>query len=216
MDRHRAGWFFRLPVPSRLRLRFSFLRYSPEENLNRLLLDAQKQLADARRLTAAAVAREKHLLQELDDRQRRATRHESDAMEALRRNDEEAARRETRHWSREREYARSLEDDLAQRRDAVEALRHDLRRLQERIADAERRKALMLPRLRDPDTRKLVARTLRDLSGVPAPEVFGLLEELTRPVPGRNPEAEVRALTDPTEEEMLEDLRARIAGEKRT
>lgn len=209
----RPGRFFFPPVSAFSAFRLlRFFRPSPEEQLNTLFLDAQRQLADTRRFTAAAVAQEKRLLTDLDDQKSRIARHESAAMEALRRGDEEAARREAHHWSREQDYARVLDSDILSRREAVAALRSDLARLQDRVAEAERKKALILRRMQDPVMRELVGRTLRELRGVAASEVFGLLEELTRPVPDRDPDGEVRALTDPTEQELLEDLRTRLRG----
>lgn len=182
-------------------------RHNPEEYLNRLLLDAQKQLADARRVTAGAVAEEKHLLLRLEDQQRLVSRYEENARHALTGGDEETARGEMHHWSRERDYVRALEQELARRRASVEELRVGLHTLQGRIEDAQRRKTVIFARLRDPLQREQLHRTIREFSSNSSLDLFVLLEEQTRPLPDRDPEREVQALTDLTAEEMLEELR---------
>ena len=67
----------------------------------------------------------------------------------------------------------------------------------------------------DPREVDAVVAVLRDLGPVSSPEAFNLIEDLSRPVPERDPIGETAALTDPTEEEMLEDLRKRLKGDTR-
>lgn len=206
------GWLFRVWSASPL----STHTRRPEEYLNTLFLQVQKQLAEARQVTAAAVAREKRCLAELDAQRAKCRTREDSALQALQEGDEARARRETHHWRRERDYQRALEGELRRHRESAETLRKSLHDLAQRTAEAERSKAVVAERLRHGASRERVVAVLRDLGPVSSPEAFNLIEDLSRPVPERDPIGETAALTDPTEAEMLEDLRKRVGDTSRS
>ncbi len=187
-----------------------FRRSNPGEQLNRIYLDMQRQLADARRVTAVAVAAEKRLLQSLQTQEQRVQECEERAYQALQRGDEDLARRETDRWSSEEEYHRVLARELARRREAQADLQSTLQQLQQRTEEAQRKKTILLERLREPDARKQIHEFLDQVGDVSSLDAFAILEDLTRPIPERDPVAEVDALTAPTATEKLEELKRRL------
>lgn len=185
-------------------------RETPEAYLNRRYLEIQKQLVDARRSAAVAVAREKHVSQRLEEQKKRLAACDERAIDALRTGDEERAREEMNRKSRETEYVRDLERECARNHVVVEELRRNLRRLQDRGETAQQKKKTLMDRLRDDTLRDSIRRLIDEVGDTSPLEVFDFLEELSRPIPERDPDMEIAAMTDPTGAELLEDLKRRV------
>lgn len=170
----------------------------------------QKQLGDARRVVAVAVAEQKHLEQRITEQRSRLEAGIHEAEEALRAGREDHARLALERHRAGGEHLRVLETELTRHETTVEEFRERLRAIQSDIQRAGRKRELILPRLRDREIRSRVRKLINDLGEGSARDLFDLLEELSREVPDRDPAAEIAALTDPTAEEMLEDLKKKL------
>jgi phage shock protein A len=170
----------------------------------------QKQQADARRVVAVAVAEQKHLEQQIAKQRSRLDASLEDAENALRAGREDRARQALERHQSERDHLRVLEEEHSRHGAIVEELRERLRTIQSDIQRAQQKRELILPRLRDREIRVRVRNLIGELGDGAARDVFDLLEELSREVPERDSAAEVAALTEPTADEMLEDLKLRL------
>ena len=149
----------------------------PEKILNQLILDMREQLIEAKKQVAVAIADEKRLKKQLDNELNLAREWEKKAMMAVRagRDDlaKEALMRKTEHDSLAQEFQGQWEAQKA----AADQLRDALRRLNNKIEEAKRKKNLLIARQKRAQAQKKIQETMAGLSDTSAFDTFKKMEE---------------------------------------
>lgn len=148
----------------------------PEKMLEQLVLDMQRQFAEARQQVAIAMADEQRLKKQFENEVRLAGEWEAKARKALAAGDESLARdilvRKAEHDRMAAEYQAQLE----QQRAAVEQLRAALQQLNNKIEEAKRKKNLLIARAKRAEAQKTIHETMSGLSDNSAFEAFARME----------------------------------------
>jgi phage shock protein A len=148
----------------------------PQKMLEQLVLDMQKQFADARQQVAVAMADEQRLKKQHENEARIAAEWEGKARKALAAGDEALARdvlaRKAEHDRMAAEYKVQL-DAQAQ---AVEQLRSALQQLNTKIEEAKRKKNLLVARAKRAEAQKTIHDTMSGVADNSAFEAFARME----------------------------------------
>jgi phage shock protein A len=149
----------------------------PEKMLEQLVKEMDKQLLEAKKQVAVAIADEKRLARQWEKEVREAKEWERKAMVAVRAGDDalakEALARKRQHQDLADQYKQQWE---AQRR-AVEQLKQALVQLSGKIEEAKRKKALLIARKKRAEAQKAINETLAGLSESSALGDFQRMEE---------------------------------------
>lgn len=198
----------------------------PEKMLNQLILDMNKQLADAKRSVATAIAEEKRLLRQVETLENQAAEWERRAMVAVRAGQDDLAREALSRKKRDDEYAAQLRQQYERQHDAVEGLKESLRELQDRIQEAQRRKSVLVARAKRAETEKRIREVI---SGLGDTSAFDAFDEMAQRVDQLESETEamaelegpggsdtsleqrIAALEGTSADAMLDDLKQRMA-----
>jgi phage shock protein A len=131
-----------------------------EAMLDLAIRDMDAGLARARRATAAAIAGERLLRREADRHRALAVQWRDRAREALAVGDEAQARQALEPWQEHDVLASRLDAEHAEADQASAAARHVLRSLESRLAEARRRRQMLVVRYRTAEVRIEVQRRL--------------------------------------------------------
>jgi len=144
----------------------------PQKMLNQLVLDMQNQLVEAKKQVAVAIADEKRLKKQWDEQIELSNEWERKAMLAVRAGDDglakEALARKSEHDSQQAEFGKQWD---AQKK-AVEALKEQLRTLNDKIEEAKRKKNILVARQKRAEAQKAIQDTMRGLSDNNAFDAF--------------------------------------------
>ena len=199
----------------------------PEKMLNQLILDMNKQLTEAKRNVATAISEEKRLHRQVEEQRSKGAEWERRAMTALRAGKEDLAREALTRKRREDDYAEQLSAQYEKQHEAVERLKSSLRELQDRIEEAQRKKNLLVARAKRAEAQKKIQEIINGLGDTSAFDAFDemsrrveeletetdALEEVGSATADRSLEERIDALEKPDDDEMLDDLRNKIALE---
>ena len=149
----------------------------PEKMLDLALSDMRSQYAKAREQVAGAIAQEKRLKRELQERQDNATEWEQKAMKALQAGDEELARIALgKQRDAEAEY-QELATQHKKARSGVDAVKNALNNLDKKIEEGQRKKKILIARKKRADAQLTINETLSQLSTDDHGTAFGRMED---------------------------------------
>ena len=198
---------------------------NPEKTLNQLVSDMNKQLLAAKRNVATAIAEEKQLERQLEKQRTEISEWDRRAMVALKAGKEDLAREALTRKKREQQYVGQLEEQYAKQHEGVEALKHSLRDLSDRIEEAQRKKNLLVARAKRAEAQKNIQELISGLGDTSAFAAFDemaqrveqieteneVMHEIGQATADRSLEARIDELEGESTDEMLEDLRHRAA-----
>ena len=199
----------------------------PEKALNQIVSDMSKQLVDAKRSVATAIAEEKRLERQVKAQDESAAEWERRAIVALQAGKEDLAREALLRKQREQNHADALRKQFEQQHQAVQSLKDTLRTLQDRIEEAQRKKSLLVARAKRAEAQKRIQEVLGGLSDTSALDAFDemaarveqleaqteALGELQIDSTDKSLEDQIAALEQPDGDKLLNDLRERLTLE---
>lgn len=202
----------------------------PEKMLNQMLIEMREQLAQAKRQVAVAIADEKRLRRQLDERIAEAQKWEQRAMAALQHGQEELARQALMRRNQAQQEADQFQQQWEAQNQAVDALKQALRQLNDKIEEAKRKKTLLVARQKRAEAQRQIQETLRGIGDSSAFETFQRMEErvlqmeaeaeaavdLTQELAGADLEQQFAALEGSDVDADLQELRARMGLEAAT
>jgi phage shock protein A len=200
---------------------------NPEKMLNQLIVEMNEQLVESKKTVAAAIADEKKLERQVASNRELSDEWERKAMLAVRAGKDDLAKeallRKQEYDNTIRQYQSQWEAQHA----SVEQLKASLRQLQQKIEEAQRKKNLLIARVKRAEAQKRMQQTVSSLADTSAFEVFDrmaekveqieaeldAMKELEPPISGDRLEQQFRALegAESSADKMLEDLKARMA-----
>jgi len=197
----------------------------PEKVLNEILLDMNKQLVEAKRNVATAIAEEKRLERQVFAQEEKAQEWERRAVVALKAGKEDLAREALVRKKREDDYARQFRAQYEKQHEAVEGLKTALRGLQDKMEDAQRQKNLLVARAKRAEAQKRIQEVISGLDDTSAFQAFDdmaarvenleaeseAIAELDVVSTDKSLEEEIAALEEDSTDAMLEDLRRKVA-----
>lgn len=132
----------------------------PEKTLNQAIDDMQKQMAEARKRVAAAIADEKRLSRKLEDETKKTEEWEKKAMAAVRASRDDLAVEALAKKKQHEAITLQFKAQLDEQRVAVEQLKEALDGLSRKIDEAKRQRTLMVARVQRAEAQKAIAETL--------------------------------------------------------
>ena len=149
----------------------------PEKMLTQIIVEMNKQLIEAKKQVAVAIADEKRLKKQSDNEAGVAAEWERKAMMAVRAGDEELAKealmRKKEHDSVAVQYA----DQWQKQKTATDQLKLALRALNSKIEEAKRKKNVLIACARRAEAMKSIQETMSGLSDTSAFDTFDRMAE---------------------------------------
>lgn len=149
----------------------------PEKILEQLILDMQRQLVEARKQVAVAIADEKRLAKQVDGERALAKDWEAKAMQAVQANRDDLAKQALARHKQHAGLAGELAAQWEKQKAATEQLKLTLQRLNNKIEEAKRKKGLLIARSRRADAQRQIQATMSGLSESSAFDTFKRMEE---------------------------------------
>ncbi|MDI7268252.1 MAG: PspA/IM30 family protein [Myxococcota bacterium] len=149
----------------------------PEKMLEQVMLDMNKQLVEAKRQVAVAIADEKRLAKQWEDEIRSAKEWERKAMVAVRAGDDALAKEALARKRRHADLGEQFKQQWDGQRRAVEQLKLALTQLASKIEEAKRKKSLLIARKKRAQAQKAINETLTGMSEAGGFETFKRMEE---------------------------------------
>ena len=200
---------------------------NPEKMLNQLIVEMNEQLIESKKSVAASIADEKRLERQVLSNREQSEEWDRKAMLAVKAGRDDLAREAL---LRKQEYDNSIRQYQSQweaQHASVEQLKASLRQLQQKIEEAQRKKNLLIARVKRAEAQKRMQQTVSSLADTSAFEVFDrmaekvekieaeldAMKELEAPASGDSLEQQFQALegAESSADRMLEDLKARMA-----
>jgi phage shock protein A len=200
---------------------------NPEKMLNQLIVEMNEQLIESKKTVAAAIADDKKLERQVLSNRELSEEWERKAMLAVRAGKDDLAKEAL---LRKQEYDNAIRQYQGQwdaQHASVEQLKVSLRGLQQKIEEAQRKKNLLIARVKRAEAQKRMQETVSSLADTSAFEVFDrmaekverieaevdAMKEIEAPASGDTLEQQFRALegSESSADRMLEDLKARMA-----
>jgi phage shock protein A len=177
----------------------------PEKVLNQLIIEMNEQLVESKKAVAMAIAEEKKLEREKNNRFAQAQEWDRKAMLAVNNNKDDLAKeallRKQELDNAAAEYQRQWESQKI----SVEQLKESLRALQNRIDEAQRKKNLLIARAKRAEAQQKIQDTISNVSG--STSAFEAFDRMAAKVDQMEAEADAS--------KELEDLRKNADTEKR-
>lgn len=179
----------------------------PAKILEQLILDMRQQFQDARKEVAVAVADEKRLKRQYEKEQAKATDWEGKVKTAIIAGDDELARKglakKLEHEKITAEFYKQWQAQVKQ----VGQLREALKRLNEKIQEAGRKKNILIARQRRAEAQKRIQDTMSGMNDASAFDGFSRMEERIEQI-----EAEADAAAELSEDMSSMDLDSQFAA----
>jgi phage shock protein A len=150
---------------------------NPEKMLNQIVLEMRDKLAAAKREVAAAIADERKLRAQLDAEVKQASDWEQRAMLAVREGKDDLAKQALLRQKEHADRARSLDQTWREQAAETEKLKASLRRLNEKIEEAKRKRNLLIAKQKRAQAQRRIHSTLSGLSDTSAFEAFNRMAE---------------------------------------
>src|SRR3990172_6537720 len=116
---------------------------NPEKVLNQLIVDMRSHLAKAKQQVASAIADEKRLASQVDQEKKLAEDWERRAVLAVQENRDDLAKQALLRHNQHVQSAQQLHETWLKHKADTEALKDQLRNLNDKIEDAKRRKNIL-------------------------------------------------------------------------
>ncbi len=196
----------------------------PAEDLDRLIVDMNGQMVDAKRQVATAMADEKRLHRQVENHERLMKEWDDRAMTALQAGKEQLAKEALIRREREKGYYDQLKHQWEQQHQAVEQLKVAMRGLQDKLDEARRKKNLLVTRAKRAEAQRKIQEVMTGLSDTSA---FDKFEEMSAKIERMEAENEAlleldsmtreddiekqfRELEQPDTDRLLSDLKQRM------
>jgi phage shock protein A len=175
----------------------------PEKMLNQMVVDMREQIVEAKKGVAGAIADEKRLERQMNENKSKAKDWESKAMIAVRAGKEDLAKQALVRKQEYSNYVNDLQPQYDAQHAAVMKLKDQLKGLQNKIDEAQRKKNILIARAKRAETTKKIQETMGSLSNNSAFDVF---DRMSNKVDKIEAEADALAeLSDMSEDATLED-----------
>lgn len=175
----------------------------PEKMLNQMIVDMQEQIIEAKKGVAGAIADEKRLERQMNEQRSKASEWEKKAMIAVKAGKEDLAKQALVRKQEYDGYANDLQPQYDAQHQAVMKLKDQLKGLQNKIDEANRKKNILIARAKRAETTKKIQQTMGSLSNNSAFDVF---DRMSTKVDKIEAEADALAeLSDMSEDASLED-----------
>ncbi len=159
----------------------------PEKMLDQVVADMRSQLVEAKKQVAVAIADEKKLEKQYKREQATVDEWEKKAMLAVRAGDDGLAKQALARQKQHHDIAEQYRMQWEKQAHAVEQLKVALRALNNKIEEANRKKAVLIARKRRADAMRSIEETM---SGMKEASAFETFERLERKVDQAEAEAD--------------------------
>ena len=150
---------------------------NPEKMLNQIILDMRDQLAKAKREVAAAIADERKLKGQLADEVKQASDWEHRAMLAIKEGRDDLAKQALVRQQEHADRATVLDNTWRAQADETEKLKGSLRKLNDKIEEAKRKRNLLIAKQKRAQAQKRIHETMSGLSDTSAFEAFNRMAD---------------------------------------
>jgi phage shock protein A len=144
----------------------------PEKMLNQIVVDMAKQLDEAKRQVAVAIADEKKLAKQAETEAATAAEWERKAMMAVRAGDDAPAKEALARKKEHGDLAEQFRAQWQKQKAGVDQLKLALRALNNKIEEAKRKKSLLIARKKRAEAQKAIQETLGGMKSASAFEAF--------------------------------------------
>jgi len=174
----------------------------PEKMLNQMVVDMREQVVEAKKGVAGAIADEKRLERQMNENKSKAKEWEQKAMIAVRAGKEDLAKQALVRKQEYANYVNDLQPQYDAQHAAVMKLKDQLKGLQNKIDEAQRKKNILIARAKRAETTKKIQATMGSLSNNSAFDVF---DRMSNKVDKIEAEADALAeLSDMSEDSSLD------------
>jgi phage shock protein A len=149
----------------------------PQKVLEQLVSDMRGQLTGVKQDVAAAIADEKKLLAQVDREKQQADEWERRAMLAVQENRDDLAKQALVRHNEHMQHAQQLNETWLKHKADTEALKEQLRNLNDKIEEAKRRKNILIARARRAEVQGRIQQTMSSMSDRSAFESFDRMAE---------------------------------------
>jgi len=175
----------------------------PEKMLNQMVVDMREQVVEAKKGVAGAIADEKRLERQMNENKTKAKEWEQKAMIAVRAGKEDLAKQALVRKQEYANYVNDLQPQYDAQHAAVMKLKDQLKGLQNKIDEAQRKKNILIARAKRAETTKKIQATMGSLSNNSAFDVF---DRMSNKVDKIEAEADALAeLSDMSEDASLDE-----------
>ncbi len=144
----------------------------PEKMLNQIIVDMNKQLVEAKKQVAVAIADEKRLQKQYNNEAAVGQEWEKKAMMAIRAGDDALAKEALMRKKERDALSEQYKDQWQKQRAATDQLKTALRALNNKIEEAKRKKSVLIARKRRAEAMKSIQDTMSGLSDTSAFDTF--------------------------------------------
>ncbi len=204
----------------------------PEKMLNQLISDMNRELVDTKKSVASAIADEKKLERQTAAADAQAEQWEQKARAALQAGKEDLAKEALVRKQEQEKIAAEYREQWEVQHQSVEKLKHSLRKFQQKIEEAQRKKNLLIARSKRVETQRKLQATVLKYEDSSAFATFDRISQEIEQKESENEameeieewsenedslEREFAALEQKTQspELLLEDLKTRIQEEEK-
>ncbi len=149
----------------------------PEKILNQLIVDMREQFLEARKQVAIAIADEKRLKRHYEKELEKAQEWEKKAMIAVKAGRDDLAAQALSRKQEHDNLAGDWQGQWVAQKQATEQLRDALKRLNNKIQEASRKKNLLIARAKRAEAQKKIQDTMSGLGDSSAFDTFAKMEE---------------------------------------
>jgi phage shock protein A len=149
----------------------------PEKMLNQIIVDMRDQLAKAKREVAGAIADERKLKRQLTDANKQKEAWEKRAMLAVQQGRDDLAKQALVRQQEHAEQVAALDGTWRAQADETEKLKGSLRKLNDKIEEAKRKRNLLIAKQKRAQAQKRIHETMSGLSDTSAFEAFNRMAD---------------------------------------
>jgi phage shock protein A len=181
----------------------------PEKMLNQITLEMNEQLAKTKQQVAVAIADEKRLQKQYQNEEQQAQEWERKATLAVQKSNDELAKEALARRNEHANLADEYKTQWEKQKQAVDTLKESLGALERKIAEAGRKKNLLIARQKRAQAQKQIHETMAGLKDSSAFDTFDRMSEKVDQIESR---ADAAAEMADMETDKLEDKFAELEG----
>ncbi len=172
------GWWSRLRrvIASNLNSAISKAE-DPEKMLDQIVIDLQKQMAEARKQVASAMADERRLSKQLENEKKLQAEWNEKAQQAVKAGREDLAKKALQEAMEHEKLAKEYEVQWQQQKAAVDKLRDSLAQMGDKVEEARRKKNLLQAKAKRAKAQKKIQETISGLGDSDAMNAFDRMEQ---------------------------------------
>jgi phage shock protein A len=159
----------------------------PEKMLNQLISDMNRELVDTKKNVAAAIADEKKLERQTNSAETQAQTWEEKARSALKAGKEDLAKEALVRKQEQEKIAQQYREQWEAQHESVEKLKQSLRKFQQKIEEAQRKKNLLIARSKRVETQRKMQSTMHKYEDSSA---FATFDRISRDIEQKESENE--------------------------